>query len=141
MKKMMLMVVMVVVMAVLFVGSMAWAGEISERRAELQKFIVSLNELEKGCPYSLSEELFLNDMLQDLVERFEVLVVNPSLPKEDVPQVLAIKIRIEGILNGPCCQTIRSIEKVQEMLFDLQKDFKTPSNQKWWESTKDDWRN
>jgi len=130
MKKMMMLVVFVA-LTVSFIGSMAWAGENSERKVELQKFIASLDELEKGCPYSLSEELFLNDMLQGLVERFEVLAVNPSLPKEDIPQVLAIKLRMEGILSGPCCQTIRSLEKVQEMLFDFQEGFKTPSTKQW----------
>jgi len=129
MKKIMLVVMVVVV--VLFTGSTIWAGENSERKVELQKFVASLDELEKGCPYSLSEELFLNDMLQGLVERFEALMFNPSLPKEDIPQVLAIKLRMEGILNGPCCQTIRSLEKVQEMLFDFQGDFKTPSTKQW----------
>jgi len=122
---------MVVVVVILFAGSAIWAGENSERKVELQKFVASLDELEKGCPYSLSEELFLNDMFQGLVERFEALVVNPSLPKEDIPQVLAIKLRMERILNGPCCQTIRALEKVQEMLFDFQGGFKTPSTKQW----------
>ena len=125
MKKMML--VVFVALAVSFIGSMAWAGENSERKVEFQKLIASLDKLEKGCPYSFSEELFLKDMLEDLVKELEMLMSNPSLPKEDASQLLVIKSKMEEILAGPCCKNIRSLEKVQEMLFDLQKDFKTPN--------------
>lgn len=131
MKKMMLLVVMVISM-VAFVGSVTQAEE-SKSKAEFQKFTVSLDKLEKGCPYSFSEELFLSDMLQEMIEMFKVAMLNPSLPKEDLSQLSILKTRIENILAGPCCETIRSLEKVQDMLFDLQKDFKTPSNKQWWE--------
>jgi len=135
MKKMML--VVLVGLAVVFVGSLAMAEEKTE--ADFQKLLLSLDKLQEGCPYSFSEELILKDMLETLVEEFDSKMSDPSLSKKNFSHLLVLKKRIEGILNGSCCKAVRSLEKVQEMLFDLQNDFKTPSNQNWWEATKDDW--
>ena len=134
MKRMML--VVSVVLAVLFIGSVAMAED-EKTEADFQKLLVSLDKLEEGCPYSFSEELILKDMLEVLVEEFDIKMSNPSLSKNNLCHLLALKAKIEGVLAGPCCQTVRSLKKVQEMLFDMQKDFKTPSYQEWWE--KPDW--
>lgn len=131
MKKALVIVLVVVLSVVVSFLGMALA----EDKAEFQKFMVSLDKLEKGCPYSFSEELFLDDILQNMLEMFRVAMLNPSLPKEDLSQLSILKTRIEEILAGPCCGTIRSLEKVQEMLFDLQKSFGTPPipAKQWWE--------
>jgi len=137
MKKMM-MLVMMFVLAVSFVVPMAWAEEksiLSEDEVEFQRCLIALDKLEKGCPYSFSEELALNGMLKDIVKELDEDLSKGSLSKEEISQLLVIKTRAEEILAGPCCQTIRSFKEVQEMLFNLKKDFKTPSlpPKQWWE--------
>ena len=86
-----------------------------------------MDNLEKGCPYSFSEELILNDMLKSIVEELNEELSRKSLPEKKISQLLAVKARAEEILAGPCCQIIRSIEKTQEIIFGIQKEFKTPS--------------
>ncbi len=135
MKKMML--VVLVVLAISIAGSVVAIAEEKPAEAEFQNVLIALDKLKKGCPYSFSEELILSDMLKELVNEFEIKISNPSLSKRIASQFLTIKARIEEILAGPCCQTTRSFKEVQEMLFDLQKDFKTPFYRKWWE--KPDW--
>ena len=131
MKKMFMAVL--AVMAVLAIGQITLAEEILSNETEYQKVLSSLDELERGCPYSFSEEIFLRDFLRTMKEGFDAIALIPSLSKKDASQVSTIRARIEEILNGHCCQNIRSLEKVQEMLFDFQGGFKTPSAKQWWD--------
>jgi len=136
--------VVMVVLVVSFAGQVIWAEEkpvLLENEAKFQNVLIALDKLEKGCPYSFSEELILSDMLENMIKGFDALASSSSSSKEDVSWALVVKVRMEEILTGPCCQITRSFKEVQEMLFDLQKGLKTPSNRKWWEGLdSEDWQ-
>ncbi len=141
--KVTMMVVVMVVLAVLFIAPVTWAEEPSEKKQEFETLLFSLDELEKGCPYSFSEEMFLSNVLKNMKEGFEAVISNPSLSKEEASLALTVKTRMEEVLNGPCCKTIRSLEKAQEIVFGLKKNLGVPllPAKQWWEGLDDeDWR-
>lgn len=133
------MILAVLAVSVLFAGPMAWAED-SSMEAELQKFIASLDKLEKECPYPLSAELWLSNQLKTLTKGFEAVLKDPSVPKKNAAIALAAKKRVEEILNGPCFRNTRVLDNVQKMIFDIRKEFGFPSGN-WQDGLKDDdWR-
>jgi len=78
----------------------------------------ALDKIERGCPYSFSDEAMLSRTLNEALEMIEEgLFLRSDFPPSKISQLLLLKIRIERILEGPCFSKIRSWRGAQNLLF------------------------
>lgn len=121
----------VLIFAMLFIAESAMAEENSISSEDTERFLAvetALDKIERGCPYSFSDESMLSQVLNESSEMIEESIfLRDDFPPQKISRLLLLKLRIERLLAGPCFSKSRSWRGAQNLLF--QEPF-NPSKQK-----------
>lgn len=111
----------VLIFAMLFIARSATAEENSISSEDTERFFAvetALDKIERGCPYSFSDEAMLSRALNEALEMIEKgLFLESDFPPQKISRLLLLKLRIERMLAGPCFSKIRTWKGVQNLLF------------------------